>query len=182
MHARTAKAGPDRVDYTLELPVAVVDYCVVGAGMTGCSFAYHASKLSGKTCVVLEAREVAGGASGRNGGISHPHQAGPDSDFEQRTAASLKHFIEGEMGGAARACYQEGLGANLYPEPLTESSTTLPPLPERCFDPAQEMGARAHAFAYGVKDPNVASFWPAKVKLLMPSLVKAIQFKIQFKP
>jgi glycine/D-amino acid oxidase-like deaminating enzyme len=156
MHAPTADSGADRVGYTLDLPAAVMDYCVVGAGMTGCSFAYHVSKLPGKTCVVLEAREVAGGASGRNGGISHPHQSGPDSEFEQRTAASLKDFIEGEMGGADRACYLEGLGAN-----LTETDCRQPP--EMCFDPALEMGASAHAFVYGVKDPKVASFWPAKV-------------------
>ena len=52
---------------TLELP-GQTHICIIGAGMTGASLAYHLSLL-GKPSVVLDARYVSGGASGRNGGI-----------------------------------------------------------------------------------------------------------------
>ncbi len=40
---------------------------VIGAGLTGCSAALHFAKL-GASCLVIEAREICGGATGRNGG------------------------------------------------------------------------------------------------------------------
>lgn len=44
------------------------DVVVIGAGITGCSAAWHLAR-AGVSSVVLEAREVASGASGRNGGF-----------------------------------------------------------------------------------------------------------------
>ncbi len=41
---------------------------VVGGGLVGCSVAYHLAKAS-KEVIVLEARGIASGASGRNGGM-----------------------------------------------------------------------------------------------------------------
>lgn len=56
-----------------ELPLEC-DIAIIGAGMTGVSTAYHLSRLyssdnSGKkpSIVVLDAREVCSGATGRNG-------------------------------------------------------------------------------------------------------------------
>jgi gamma-glutamylputrescine oxidase len=47
-----------------------VDMAIIGGGYTGLSCAYHVGKLlPKKSVVVLEAREVGNGASGRNGGM-----------------------------------------------------------------------------------------------------------------
>ncbi len=137
------------------------DYLIIGAGMTGSSLAYHISRQgSNKTCCVVDARHISGGASGRNGGISHPR---PDRPFEMRTAAALKHFISTEMGGLERACYREGLGANLFAESNAQGDGAETENPN-FFDPTVEMHAKEGAFpGFGSKDGNVASFWPAKV-------------------
>lgn len=46
------------------------DVCVIGAGISGCSTAFHlAGAGTGADVVLVDAREVAGGASGRNGGF-----------------------------------------------------------------------------------------------------------------
>lgn len=52
---------------------ATADVCVVGAGFCGLSAALHLAK-AGLRVVVLEARTVGGGASGRNGGQIHSGQ------------------------------------------------------------------------------------------------------------
>ncbi|KAK8854966.1 hypothetical protein IAR55_003706 [Kwoniella newhampshirensis] len=58
------------------LPIDVVDYLVIGAGMAGASMAYHLTRpgvADGKKVVVLEAKDVASGATGRNGGHCAPY-------------------------------------------------------------------------------------------------------------
>ncbi len=138
------------------------DFIVIGAGMTAASLAYHASKLlrAGTKMLVLEAREICGGASGRNGGISHPR---PTCPFELRTSAEMKEFIADEMG-FDRACYSEGLAANLhYDDTLLQPSVSHDDAQH--FDPCEEMHCRPGCFSASRsrKDGYVASFWPAKV-------------------
>jgi glycine/D-amino acid oxidase-like deaminating enzyme len=58
--------------------------------MTGASIAYWLSERHGLSCVLLDARCVAGGASGRNGGHLWPNLT---SDFERETVADLMDFI-----------------------------------------------------------------------------------------
>jgi gamma-glutamylputrescine oxidase len=53
--------------------VAEADVCVVGAGFTGLSAALHLAQ-AGLRVVLVEARSVGGGASGRNGGQIHSGQ------------------------------------------------------------------------------------------------------------
>ena len=62
---------------------------IIGAGLTGCSLAYHFHLLGIKT-VVLESRNISEGSTGRNGGILHPSS---DCAFELRTAEKMKEFI-----------------------------------------------------------------------------------------
>ncbi|TXT09243.1 hypothetical protein VHUM_02717 [Vanrija humicola] len=53
------------------LPTEVVDYVIIGAGATGASLAYQLSQpgaADGKSIVLLDAKDVASCASGRNGG------------------------------------------------------------------------------------------------------------------
>ena len=59
-----------------ELPEEA-DVVIVGAGMTGAATAYWLSR-SGRSSLVLDARGIAGGATGRNGGhlwCARPHIA-----------------------------------------------------------------------------------------------------------
>src|SRR5687768_6582980 len=46
------------------------DFAIIGGGFTGISAAYHFSqRYPEKRCVILEAKSLANGASGRNGGM-----------------------------------------------------------------------------------------------------------------
>ncbi|WVR07343.1 hypothetical protein IAU60_004384 [Kwoniella sp. DSM 27419] len=63
------------------LPTEIIDYVVVGAGMAviGSTMAYHLTRegvAKGESVVVLEAKDVASGASGRNGGHCAPYSFG----------------------------------------------------------------------------------------------------------
>jgi len=76
------------------------DVAVVGGGITGCSCALALAE-AGLKVRLYEAREIAGGASGRNGGFALRGGAGPypvmvDSIGRER-AASLWRWTEGEL-------------------------------------------------------------------------------------
>lgn len=94
-------AAADGVASEATLP-DYADVVIVGAGMTGCSLAYHLCTMAAgetgeddllrggasvgiKSVVCIDGRCVAGGASGRNGGIMWPCT---DEPFEMR-----KQFI-----------------------------------------------------------------------------------------
>jgi len=50
-----------------------VDVAVIGAGISGVSTAYHIARARPDlSVVILDARNVSGGATGRNGGLVHP--------------------------------------------------------------------------------------------------------------
>ena len=58
------------------------DVCVVGGGYAGLSAALHLAKAGLKT-VLLEAKSIGGGASGRNGGQIHSGQRKDQEDLER---------------------------------------------------------------------------------------------------
>ena len=78
----------DEVKSESELPTHA-DTIIVGCGMTGASLAYFLNQ-QGKECLVLDGRGVAGGGSGRNGGILWP---APECGFEMRTT-QVGFFID----------------------------------------------------------------------------------------
>lgn len=96
-------AAADSVASEATLP-DYADVVIVGAGMTGCSLAYHLCTMAAgetgeeedllrggasvgiKSVVCIDGRCVAGGASGRNGGIMWPCT---DEPFEMRKANYL---------------------------------------------------------------------------------------------
>lgn len=71
---------------------ASADVLVIGAGMTGCAVAHWLRRLYDRECLVIDARGVAGGATGRNGGHLW---ARPESEFETWTTAELLAFSNG---------------------------------------------------------------------------------------
>jgi gamma-glutamylputrescine oxidase len=138
---------------------------IVGAGMTGCSAAYHLS-THGVSSVMVDARSIAGGASGRNGGILHP-----TNDFECRTALALEEFIEKQMGLDA-ASFRRGSGAVLVSDMSNSninSNLKLNSLRGNTskeyseFDPVSNLHAAPGVFSKAYMHNNVSSFWPAKV-------------------
>ncbi|TXT12854.1 hypothetical protein VHUM_01255 [Vanrija humicola] len=77
-HWQQTNRGPDSLwnhGREAQLP-AEADYVIVGAGVTGVSLAYHLTRPGaageGKTVVILDAKDVGSGASGRNGGHVSP--------------------------------------------------------------------------------------------------------------
>src|SRR5213083_2812024 len=80
-----------------------VDVAVVGGGVTGCACA-HVLAGAGLRVRVHEAREIAGGASGRNGGFALRGGAAPydvaRAELGER-AASLWRLTEGALGRLA---------------------------------------------------------------------------------
>lgn len=66
------------------------DIAIIGAGMTGASIAYWLSKKYDRSCILLDARGVAGGATGRNGGHLWPRMNLP---LESDTRRDLLEFI-----------------------------------------------------------------------------------------
>ncbi|PZN30799.1 MAG: FAD-dependent oxidoreductase [Proteobacteria bacterium] len=74
-YAATANAAPAHPRLEAEIEA---DVCVIGGGLAGCSTALHLAER-GYRVVLLEARRVGWGASGRSGGQALPGYAcGPD--------------------------------------------------------------------------------------------------------
>ncbi|KAL7411653.1 FAD dependent oxidoreductase [Mrakia frigida] len=78
-HWQATNKGPKSLwNYGKEssLPKERVDIVIIGAGMTGASLAYQLTRPGaageGKTILLLEAKDVASGATGRNGGHLAP--------------------------------------------------------------------------------------------------------------
>jgi glycine/D-amino acid oxidase-like deaminating enzyme len=166
----------DDVASETDLP-SHADVVIVGAGMTGCSLAYHlctsssihndtaASVLGGggagiHSVVCIDGRCVSGGASGRNGGIMWP--CSKDEGFQMRTAAKMKtfvaeHNIDARMveGGGVSLVYVDDNGDTTEEDDLLDRAEKI--------DPVACMGAAPGVFKCGYFDSSVTSFWPAKV-------------------
>ncbi|TXT10487.1 uncharacterized protein COLE_04421 [Cutaneotrichosporon oleaginosum] len=77
-HWQATNRGPTSLwNHGRDAPLpASADIVIIGAGITGASLAYHLTREGGagvgKTVVVLEARDVASGSTGKNGGHIAP--------------------------------------------------------------------------------------------------------------
>jgi glycine/D-amino acid oxidase-like deaminating enzyme len=89
----------DKEPYSPSPPLASdrrTDVLIIGGGFTGLSTAYHLSKrFPDKSIVLLEAREVGNGASGRNGGqmLNWVH------GFEPRSPGEARRIYEATRAG-----------------------------------------------------------------------------------
>ena len=152
-------------DAGAELP-ACAQTVVIGMGMTGVSCAYFLN-LAGQDAVVVDGRGLAGGASGRNGGVlsgSHP--------FQQRNAAFLRELIAAQ--GIECESRQQGYlslaleGDELASE-LEESSGSGTSLTDEHWD-AGRCASELHGtdaldgrlIVGGVFRRTAGHFWPAK--------------------
>jgi glycine/D-amino acid oxidase-like deaminating enzyme len=69
-HSAWAAAEPAPEPFAALTGENSADVCIIGAGFTGMSTAYHmAKRFPDRRIIVLEARRIANGASGRNGGL-----------------------------------------------------------------------------------------------------------------
>jgi gamma-glutamylputrescine oxidase len=73
-------------------PNGAVDVAVIGGGVTGCACA-HVLALAGLSVRVLEAREIASGASGRNGGFALRGGAPAYDSARRRLGAERAHAL-----------------------------------------------------------------------------------------
>jgi glycine/D-amino acid oxidase-like deaminating enzyme len=161
--------------------------CIVGCGITGAALAYYLSRhhhtdadgddgssTEGPplSIVVLDARTVAGGATGRNGGIMWPDTSDP---FEVGGAELMREFVAThhvDCGWVASGGVSL-VGDPLHPEQaraavegddadLLDSVTAI--------DPLATLGAAPGAFTAGYKDASVVTLRAARVALALARL------------
>lgn len=86
-------AGDDRADLV-----------VIGGGITGCSAALHAAE-SGASVVLLEAKTIGWGASGRNGGQVIPGLKYDPSEMSAKYGVAVGQKLAEAVGNAADAVF-----------------------------------------------------------------------------
>ncbi len=153
-------------------PPSVADIVVIGAGMTGVSVAYWLKTLYGRECILLDARGVAGGATGRNGGHLWPR---PGSDFEADVTRELLNFISEqnvacdlstELGSAAVECSIEAEFGQVADDPEDEAEKLQNWEGEGVIDWGDDECRKAlntDAFHSALFYPKAMQFNPAKV-------------------
>eukprot|EP00929_Paragymnodinium_shiwhaense_P020006 TRINITY_DN13473_c0_g1_i1.p2 TRINITY_DN13473_c0_g1~~TRINITY_DN13473_c0_g1_i1.p2 ORF type:complete len:392 (-),score=62.69 TRINITY_DN13473_c0_g1_i1:115-1290(-) len=130
---------------------------IVGGGLTGASLAFHLAQR-GESCLVLESRCPAGGATGRNGGILWPN---PEKPFEMRGVEEVIH--------TARTA---GIACDIRPADWKRFEVPTP-IPQADAAPVTP--------AHGDREarPTAYTMWPAKfVRGLLRSAEPSAQFAI----
>lgn len=110
---------------------AAASVVIIGGGLAGCSTAFHLSRR-GVSSLLIEGRTLAGGATGRNGGVFAAGHASADAwAFERENISQLRALLEAE--GAE--CEQR-VGGYLTVE--FEDTDAAAGLLDRSFDPETE--------------------------------------------
>lgn len=84
---------------TASLPLTT-EYIIIGAGISGASVAYHLS-IHTNQIVVIDARGIAGGATGRNGGLFLPGTSNFKEKIERFGIETVREMIEFEHDNEA---------------------------------------------------------------------------------
>ena len=153
-------------------PPSVADIVVIGAGMTGVSGGYWLKRLYGRSCILFDARGIAGGATGRNGGHLWPR---PGSDFEAGVTNDLLQYISEQrlscdlnshLGSIA---VDSSIGVqfedtSVDPEDVAEKLQNWEGecVRQYCEDECRQ-ALNTDAFDSGLFYPNAMQFNPAKV-------------------
>jgi gamma-glutamylputrescine oxidase len=95
---------------------ASADVCVIGAGVTGASCAWRLLE-HGLSVLLVEAREVAGGASGRNGGFASTGTALGHHEVAERlgddAAVSVQEATDGALDEMERLARELGVSRSV---------------------------------------------------------------------
>lgn len=145
---------------------AEADFVVVGAGLTGVSTAYWLNKL-GHSCVLIEGRGLAGGASGRNGGV-----LSGGSEFHKANIEMLKEIMkehggadefEYRLGGYLRIAFEGSDEAKQYAEAVLDPERQELWSAERCAKELQTDVVDGLKIACGIFGRTSGHFWPARM-------------------
>jgi glycine/D-amino acid oxidase-like deaminating enzyme len=109
-------ASMQNIQSSSALP-GVCDVVVIGAGMSGVSTAYHLSRDTDHSIVLLDARGICSGATGRNGGFLHAHGLGEWWPLFQkygfRTATELCWFERQGRAAIKETAQAHGLDCDI---------------------------------------------------------------------
>ena len=93
------QAAPDLPTYPPLQSQTEADVCIIGGGLAGLTTAHHLAK-AGRTVVLVEARRVDWGASGRNGGFASPgYSLGHDGIAARVGPAAAKDLFRMSVEG-----------------------------------------------------------------------------------
>ncbi|GJC98444.1 FAD dependent oxidoreductase [Colletotrichum higginsianum IMI 349063] len=149
------------------------DIVVIGSGITG-AFATKEllERQAGKTVLLLEAREICWGATGRNGGHCQPVAYNPNTtiaDFELRNYTHLADLIAANAIPCDWVPLQ-GVHALLTPDLVTAAAEQIAALPPRLSglarlvtDPGELRTLKVPNAAGAVVQERAASVWPYKL-------------------
>jgi gamma-glutamylputrescine oxidase len=149
---------------------AAADIAVVGGGLCGVSVAHHLAQR-GLGCVLIEARTLAGGATGRNGGVLSASHSNPETwAFERTNIEELRAMLtavgeecEQRTGGYLTVEFEGTAGAEYLKERPWDDET------EEYWDAAkvaselrtEALGGDRIAGALFRRDGG--AIWPAKL-------------------
>eukprot|EP01051_Picozoa_sp_SAG22_P000803 SAG22_NODE_26_length_29806_cov_19.885381_5_plen_421_part_00 len=144
-----------------ELP-AEADFVIVGGGMTGVSVAYHLSKLGLKS-VLLEGRELAGGATGRNGGVLSGGLPFHKANIEMLKGIMQEQQVDCEyrLGGYLRLAFEGTEDAAAFAA-MEATETRQYWDAARVKDELKTDSIDGRKIAGGVFNKDSGHFWPAK--------------------
>lgn len=168
------------------------DVCIIGAGIAGLTAALELTRR-GKRVIILEANQVAWGASGRNGGVVSPGWAEGSGAIRKKLGleparALFKMSVEGleivrrniaelALPGCAPSAgtirvkrYDDGAGVKSHIETMRRDFGY-----ELNFLDTAQVRERAHTLRYfqGVEDPNALHFHPLNYCLGLALAIEA---------
>lgn len=159
-----------------------VDVAIIGGGYTGLSAAYHLMKYNpGLKVVVLEARQVGSGASGRHGGmvLSQPPTESFEIFHEEHVHKKTYELASRNMKAMKKLCEESGIDCDLqldgfvhaiideedipyYKEYVQEANDLGIPIEYWDADKTEEMLGTDY-YAASVYDPNGGSVHAIKL-------------------